>query len=66
MKMVVQNLTIEDEWSSWFDPHLSVDQVGSAGLLGAALASHHFGCMGRLIGPRGKTHRLESRQTDTQ
>lgn len=50
-KMVVQYLTIEDEWGSRFDPHLGVDQVGSAGLLGAALTSHHLGYMGRLIGP---------------
>lgn len=57
--MEVQNLTIKDEWGSRFDPHLGVDQVGSAGLLGTALTSHHLGYMGRLIGPRGETHHLE-------
>lgn len=66
--MAVKNLTIEDEWGGRFDPHLGVDQVGSACLLGAALTSHHLGYMGRLIGPRGKAHHLErerSRHTDT-
>lgn len=50
-KTVAQNLTIEDEWGSRFNPHMSVDQVGSACFLGAALTSHHLGYMGRLIGP---------------
>lgn len=50
-KLVVHNLTIEDELGSRFDPHLGVDQVGSACLLGAALTSHHLGYMGCLIGP---------------
>lgn len=49
-KMVVQNLTIEDKWCCWFDPHLGIDQVRSTSLLGAALASHHLGYISCLIG----------------
>lgn len=52
-------LTIEDKWCRWFDPHLGVDHVGSARLLGAALASHHLGYMGRLIGPWGEINHLK-------
>lgn len=63
---MAENPTIEDEWGSWFDPHVSVDKVGSACFLGAALTSHHLGYMGRLIGPWGKAERLKRQKyTDT-
>lgn len=53
-----KNLTIEDEWGGRLDPHLGVDQVGSACLLGAVLSSHHLRYVGCLMGIWGKTHHL--------